>query len=125
MRIAAGPEPWIRAETRRGHSLWLLPVASTPVETVISCGELDPPRGWMSAAYGQREPAPAVVFTATATLPWRAITLLVPVAGLSAAPPSVIALRDAHGRPVGVRFETLRRSVRDESSRDDDTVAVA
>jgi hypothetical protein len=112
VRIAVGPDPWIRAETRRGHTLWLLPMASAPVHTVISCGELDPPRGWVSAAYGQREPAPAVRFTAEATLPWRGMTLLVPVGGASAEPPTVIELRDADGRPSGVRFEAPRRSVR-------------
>jgi hypothetical protein len=111
VRMASGPEPWIRAETRRGHTLWLLPVASTRVETVICCGELDPPRGWVSSDYGQREPAPAVVFSATARLPWRAMTILVPVAGPSAEPPAVATLHDAHGRPSGVRFNAPERSV--------------
>jgi hypothetical protein len=109
--IAGGLEPWIRARTGGGHTLWLLPMASTPVETVISCGELDPPRGWVSADYGQREPAPAVRFTADAQLPWRAMTLLVAVAGSAAEPPAVIEVRDSQGRPSGVRFETTGRSV--------------
>ncbi len=112
VHIAAGLEPWIRAETRRGHSLWMLPMASTPVTTVISCGELEPPRGWVSASYGQREAAPAVAFTAVAPLPWRAMTLLVPVAGPSSEPPPVIEVHDAQGRPSGFRFETSGRSVR-------------
>jgi hypothetical protein len=121
VRIAAGPEPWIRVETRRGHTLWLLPMASTPIETVISCGELDPPRGWVSAVYGQREPAPAVAFTAEAPLPWRAMTLLVPVAGASEEPPAVIELRDRAGRPAGVRMQSPKRSARVE--RDDIVVS--
>jgi hypothetical protein len=97
----------------------MLPMASTPIETVIACGELDPPRGWVSTAYGQREPAPAVTFRAEAPLPWRAMTLLVPVAGASTEPPAVIEVRDAHGRPAGVRFTSTLRSVRVE---DDDIV---
>jgi hypothetical protein len=40
------------------------------------------------------------------------MTLLVPVAGASAEPPAVIELRDAAGRPSGVRFVSSRRSVR-------------
>ena len=120
VRIAAGLEPWMRVETRHGHTLWLLPMAPTPVETVISCGELDPPRGWVSPDYGQREPAPAVRFTADATLPWRSITLLVPVAGASADPPAVIERRDATGRPSGVRFDAPMPSVHV----DDDAVVV-
>ena len=117
VRIAGGLEPWIRAETKGGHTLWLLPLASTPIDTVICCGELEPPRGWVSAEYGQRQPAPAVTFTATARLPWRAITVLVPVAGASTEPPAVIEVRDAHGRPAGVQLASTQRSVRvDEES---------
>jgi hypothetical protein len=66
----------------------------------------------VSASYGLREPAPAVAFTAEARLPWRAMTLLVPVAGPSSEPPPVIEVHDAQGRPSGFRFEAPRRSVR-------------
>ena len=121
VHVAGGLEPWIRVATRGGHTLWMLPMASSPLETVISCGELDPPHGWVSAAYGQREPAPAVRFTTEAALPWRAMTLLVPVAGTSSEPPAVIEVRDAHGRPSGVRFGAAARS----AHVDDDTVVVA
>ena len=89
----------------------MLPVASTRVETVICCGELDPPRGWVSSDYGQREPAPAVVLSATAQLPWRAMTILVPVAGGSDQPPSLATRLDASGRPSGVRFNAPLQSV--------------
>jgi hypothetical protein len=81
------------------------------LRTVICYGELDPPRGWVSSDYGQREPAPAVVFNASARLPWRAMTILVPVAGTSERPPALATRRDAHGRPTGVRFEAPLRSV--------------
>jgi hypothetical protein len=111
VKIVSGPEPWILAETRGGHSLWMLPVASTRVETVICCGELDPPCGWVSSDYGQREPAPSVMFSAAATLPWRAMTLLVPVAGGADTPPALATLHDAQGRPTGVRFNAPLRSV--------------
>ena len=111
VRLTAGPEPWIRAETRRGHALWLWPIASTPVETVMSCGELDPPRGWVSAAYGCRQPAPAVSFSTVARLPWRAMTLLVPMTGVAEPPPALTVERDESGRPAGVRFDASRRSV--------------
>jgi hypothetical protein len=119
VRIASSLEPWIRAETGRGNTLWMLPMASAPIETVISCGELEPPRGWISTAYGQREPAPAVTFRADVPLPLRAITLLVAVAGASNEPPAVIEVRDAHGRPSGVQFASTQRSLRVE---DDDVV---
>ena len=77
----------------------------------MSCGELDPPRGWVSAAYGCRQPAPAVSFTAAAPLPWRAITLLVPMRGAAEEPPVFTVQRDESGRPAGVRFDAPRRSV--------------
>jgi hypothetical protein len=44
----------------------------------------------------------------------------VPVAGASADPPAVIELRDAQGRPSGIRFEAPWRSVRV----DDDAVVI-
>jgi hypothetical protein len=120
VHVAAGLEPWIGLHTGSGHTLWMLPMASTPVETVISCGELDPPHGWVSRAYGQREPAPAVAFTAAAQLPWRAMTLLVAVRGASMDPPAVIEVRDVRGWPSGVHLQTPERSVHV----DDDVVVV-
>jgi hypothetical protein len=110
VKMTAGPEPWIRAETRQGHTLWVLAIASTPVETVISCGETKPPRGWVSADYGLREPAPSVTFTSVAPLPWRAMTLLVPATGATV-PPPVLVWRDEMGRPAAVQFDPPRRSV--------------
>jgi len=110
VQMTAGAQAWIRAQTRRGHVLWMLTVASTPVETVISCGETNPPRGWVSAAYGQRQPAPSVTFTTVAPLPWRAITLLVPATGATE-PPPVVVQRDELGRPAVVQWDPPRRSV--------------
>lgn len=108
--ITARPGGWIHGRTRAGHALWLQCVAATPVAATVGCGELNPPRGWVSPAYGRRVPAPAVAFAADARLPWRAVTLLVPrlAPGDTAVPPDVTVDRDADSRPVAVRFASGR-----------------
>jgi hypothetical protein len=112
VRIAAGCDGWVRAETPGGRALWMLTVASTPVQTTVACGELEPIRGWISPDYGQRQPAPALVISAAATLPWRALTLLLPDGVGASSPPRVTPTCDGEGRPDGVTFEPPRRSVR-------------
>jgi len=79
---------------------------------VVACGQEEPPRGWISSDYGQRQPAPALVLGAAATLPWRMLTLLVPDAEGLTSPPEASAIVDPRGRPIGVHFEPPRRSVR-------------
>jgi hypothetical protein len=112
VKFALGPDAWVRAETPGGRALWMLPVASTPVQTMLSCGDREPIRGWVSSDYGQRQPAPALVVSAAATLPWRALTLLVPDGAGMPSPPLVAPTYDADGWPDGVTFEPPRKSVR-------------
>jgi hypothetical protein len=45
--------------------------------------------GWISTDYGRCQPAPALVCAATARLPLRVMTLLLPCADPAAAPPPV------------------------------------
>ena len=39
MRVTLGPQSWVRAETPGGRVLWMLSVASSPVQTSLKCGE--------------------------------------------------------------------------------------
>ena len=55
---------------------------------------------------------PALVLTATAFLPQRILTLMIPDPYGSSMPPDVNALFDAEGLPVGVTFERSGESVR-------------
>jgi hypothetical protein len=43
--------------------------------------------GWISPGYGQRQPAPMVVYSTTAPLPLRIVTLLLPSREPNAPPP--------------------------------------
>jgi hypothetical protein len=112
MQVTVGPESWVRAQTPGGRVLWMLSLASSRVQTSLECGALDPIRGWASSDYGQRQPAPRLSYASHATLPWRALTLLLPDAEGLASPPVVTPVYDYQGRPTGLTFEHPRRSVR-------------
>jgi hypothetical protein len=102
--VRLGPGPWASAPGRAGTGLWIAPFSSIPLSASLHEGQLDPIEGWVSPDYGQREPAPALVYSATAALPQRLITLVLPVTRLLATPPAVDILRDATGRLAGLRF---------------------
>jgi hypothetical protein len=71
-------EGWVRASRDGRAGLLLRPFPSKPFEASIRKGCREPLEGWVSPHYGQIKPAPAVVFTATAELPVRVVTLLWP-----------------------------------------------
>ena len=77
----------------------------------MKSGELAPIRGWVSADYGQRTPAPLLVYTAQATLPWRSITLVMPHRGDRSSVPSVSALFDDHNLPIGLELDDRAESI--------------
>lgn len=110
--VTLGPHPWARAETANGHVLWISPYPAGPIQTAVKRGELSPPRGWISPHYGQRSPAPMLIYSCAVALPWRIVTLLLPDRQGLAAPPAVRPIYDAAGVPTGFTFERPRRSVR-------------
>ena len=107
-----GPHPWARAVTPQGHVLWVCPFPSAPVQPTLKSGELSPIAGWISRAYGERQPAPMLIYSFGVALPWRIITLLLPDRQALASPPSVRAIYDDAGQPVGLAFDRPRRVVR-------------
>ena len=66
------------ATTLGGHQLLVTAFSSAPLTARIISGETDPIRGWVSPVYGQKTPAPALVYAAEAALPVRVVTLLYP-----------------------------------------------
>jgi hypothetical protein len=112
MRVTLGPHGWTRARAHSGAVLWLGSFGSTNLEPLLRSGDREPIRGWIAPDYGQREPAPALVLTATAFLPQRILTLMIPDPYGSSTPPEVNALFDAEGLPVGVTFERSGETVR-------------
>jgi heparinase II/III-like protein len=80
-----------------GRALVVWPFAEAALEARRSHGAQGPIEGWVSAEYGQRRPAPMVVYSATAALPLRIMTLLLPLADAAAPLPDVSPRRDARG----------------------------
>lgn len=68
-------------------------------------------RGWVSPDYGQRLPAPMLIYACNTSLPWRAVTVLLPARGCSSAPPSLRVIHDEAGLPGRLVFEDPRESV--------------
>src|SRR5205807_2148115 len=75
-------------------------------------GERLPIRGWISAHYGQRRPAPTLVYSANVALPFRILTVLLPDAQGLSSPPPVRLIYDDEDRPAGLIFERPGESVR-------------
>lgn len=110
MEVSLGPTGWAQAETAQGRTLWVMALASTPIGASTACGDTEPIRGWVSSDYGQRQPAPALVYSGVVPLPWRSITLLLPDASAAGSPPAVEAIHDDDGRPIGVDLGSSHRS---------------
>ena len=105
LEVQVDPTLWARARGRTGSELLVRPFATVALKASLHTGELDPPRGWVSPIYGQREPAPLLVYSTVTTLPLRVLTLLLPSPGPRAAVPSVSSVIGAGGAPVGLIFE--------------------
>jgi hypothetical protein len=114
--VAVDSNEWVRAQTTSGATLMVAAFASSPLQTALRSGERQPIRGWVSPDYGQRLPAPMLIYSCDASMPWRAVTVLWP--DLDGAPaPSVRVIRDEFGLPVGLKFDGSGESVQiDERS---------
>jgi Heparinase II/III-like protein/Heparinase II/III N-terminus len=111
MSVSVVRDRWARALTPAGNTCWIGAFAPSPLKAHVKNGELAPIRGWVSADYGQRTPAPLLVFSASAPLPWRSITLLMPQHGDRSSVPSVSALFDDHHLPIGIELEDRAESI--------------
>ena len=91
-----------RVVTERGSVLWVLPLANAALTNTLHRGAELPLRGWWSNRYGQKQPSPALVCSATSALPMRIITVLYPSRDRSAPPPAVEMTHG--GTDTGVRI---------------------
>jgi hypothetical protein len=94
MEVTLEADLWARARGPRGHGLLVRPLATVPLKGEILEGCLDTPQGWVAPDYGQRHPAPLLVYSAVATLPLRIVTLLSPIR-TSDDPIPTVALSDS------------------------------
>jgi Heparinase II/III-like protein/Heparinase II/III N-terminus len=104
---------WARAETRGGNTFWIgtFTSSNSSMRPSIKIGELGPIRGWVSTDYGQRTPAPLLVYSCRAGVPWRSITLLIPQRGRSSTAPIVSVMSDDNGFPLSLELEDRRESI--------------
>jgi hypothetical protein len=109
MPVMTEPGPWVRARAGDEGELLVRAFAAVPLRTELVEGGLDPIAGWVSADYGQREPAPVLTCSVDALLPLRVVTVLMPVRG--AAPAPRVQAGEADGR-FHLLFEDLREAVR-------------
>jgi heparinase II/III-like protein len=112
MRVTLEPDCWTRARTVSGAVLWIGSFGSTNLTPALRSGDRQPIRGWIAPDYGQREPAPALILTATASLPQRILTLMVPDPSGSTTAPEANAIFDEDGMPIGVTFDRTGEMVR-------------
>lgn len=97
----------VLAHLSDGRGMWLVPVSPVPLRQRIAVGADNPQEGWYSPAYGQRVPAPLLVYEATAALPVRIVTLLVPQVEATATPPDVRPRVGRTGKVIGVHLPGL------------------
>jgi uncharacterized heparinase superfamily protein len=104
-------ELWARATGPDGHGLLVRPFASVPLKGEIVEGQISPIGGWVSANYGRRQAAPALIYSTVTRLPLRILTLLWPVADASVEPPDVRAFNGAGPGPDGLALDGGREHV--------------
>jgi Heparinase II/III-like protein/Heparinase II/III N-terminus len=103
---------WTRARGARGHGLLLHPFTRVGLQAQLFRGEAAPIQGWVSPDYGQRRPAPVVVYSAVATLPLRIATLVLPIEDSLAITPLVSSIDDDGAGPLGLSVDGGREVVR-------------
>jgi hypothetical protein len=111
MEMTLEADLWARARGPRGHGLLVRPFATVPVKGEILEGCLDPPRGWISPHYGQRHPAPLLVYSAVAMLPFRIVTLLWAISGADDSIPTAALSDSPDGVLIHVTVGQDRQSV--------------
>lgn len=104
MSVTVDPTGWVRASRNVTKGLLLHAFASTALKIAVLEGETNPRQGWISRAYGDHQPAPVLVYSATAILPVRIITLMLPTDAIGARPPSVSTIQEG-GRLRGLVFD--------------------
>lgn len=108
--LKATTDSWFSAASASGNSLHVRAFATRPLSARIESGSTSPIAGWVSPQYGRRMEAPVLVFSTTAPLPLRILTLLFPTEAATA-PPRVRVLLEPAG-PSGLVFEDTHDAIR-------------
>jgi hypothetical protein len=103
MSLTLDPNLWARAVRTATAGLFVRAFTTVPLKAAVSEAEWHPPQGWFCGSYGQREPAPLLLYSAVARLPVRVITVLVPTNDPGGPPPVVVEVAE-RGELVGLIF---------------------
>jgi heparinase II/III-like protein len=104
MSVTLDPSGWVRAGRGMQKGLLLHAFSTSALKAAIFEGETDPRQGWVASDYGDHQPAPMLVYSVTAPLPVRIVSLLLPTDTLLASPPSVSPVTDG-GWLRGLAFD--------------------
>ncbi len=110
--VTIDPSQWVLVWGQQGSGLWIRAFATVPLAAECRKGEVEPIQGWNSANYGQRQPAPVLVYTAVTRLPLRILTLIYPTKSPSGSPPKVAPLIAEGPGPVGLALEDSGELIR-------------
>jgi hypothetical protein len=111
MDVAVVRDRWARAQTPAGNTFWIGAFAPAALRTSVKTGEMAPIRGWISREYGQRTPAPQLAYSTRTALPWRCISLLIPMRGRQTSAPNVSPLLDDRNLPIGLELEDINEAI--------------
>jgi hypothetical protein len=98
--VSLRADRWVQASGPAGRGLFLKNFSSVMVEASITAGAER--GGWFSPAYGERQPAPVLVYTAATALPLRLVTLLVPQPEAGGEPPQAFPVISEEQGVVGL-----------------------
>ena len=112
MEVTLDADLWARAHGTRRHGLLVRPFAAVPLKGQVLEGHVDPPTGWVSPGYGQRQPAPMLICSAVVTLPFRIVTLLWPTDDGWSPAPRVHLLEGEDSTPGGLVLESCGERIR-------------
>jgi Heparinase II/III-like protein/Heparinase II/III N-terminus len=102
---------WIRARGHEGSGCLLRSFASAPIQMELIEGATEPIQGWISPEYGRRVAAPVLLYSVQLKLPFRMITLLLPVKDSSTPVPDVAPVLSTSFGPAGVTFRGAQETV--------------
>jgi hypothetical protein len=78
VHLVAGDGAWVHAIAKSGRALAIRAWSAVRLTRDMATGCCEPVRGWWSPEYGQRVPAPALTYGASAALPLRIVSVIVP-----------------------------------------------
>jgi hypothetical protein len=111
MTVTLDSTLWARAHRSKGCGLFIRSFTTVPLTATIIEGALNPIQGWVAPDYGQRRPAPVLIYSTVTRLPLRIVTLLLPTENPFAHPPTVSPLIGEDTEPVGLIFGDGRKVI--------------